>query len=287
MLRAAQIFDFFSGETLRLAGEKLPSTRPGIDVELTREPVGVVGIITPWNFPIAIPAWKIAPALCLRQLRRLQAGRPGAGLGLGAVGHHHPRGRAGRRVQSRHGPRFCRRRRHPQQPRHRRHHLHRLGRHWQESRCGLRRAYAQIPARDGRQEPARRARRRGPQRRGRRRRQWRVLLDRPALHGFVAHRRHGGHSRQLRRGSRRAPERPRRRRCAQGRHAYRPGRRPEPARPGQFLHRHRQVRRREARFRRRASVARKTRLLPAAGAVHRDPGRCASTARRFSGRSPA
>jgi aldehyde dehydrogenase (NAD+) len=63
VLRAAQIFDFFSGETLRLSGEKLPSTRPGIDVELTREPVGVVGIITPWNFPIAIPAWKIAPAL--------------------------------------------------------------------------------------------------------------------------------------------------------------------------------------------------------------------------------
>ncbi|WP_378942287.1 aldehyde dehydrogenase family protein [Mesorhizobium sp. ANAO-SY3R2] len=61
--RAAQIFDFFSGEVLRLAGEKLASTRPGIEVEITREPVGVVGIITPWNFPIAIPAWKIAPAL--------------------------------------------------------------------------------------------------------------------------------------------------------------------------------------------------------------------------------
>ncbi|MFX5476640.1 aldehyde dehydrogenase family protein, partial [Acinetobacter baumannii] len=51
------------GECLRLAGETLPSVRPGIGVEITREPVGVVGLITPWNFPIAIPAWKIAPAL--------------------------------------------------------------------------------------------------------------------------------------------------------------------------------------------------------------------------------
>ncbi|WP_454859241.1 aldehyde dehydrogenase family protein [Rhizobium binxianense] len=63
-VRAGQIFDFFAGETLRLAGEVLPSVRPNIGVEITREPVGVVGIITPWNFPIAIPAWKIAPALC-------------------------------------------------------------------------------------------------------------------------------------------------------------------------------------------------------------------------------
>ncbi|MBJ3783599.1 aldehyde dehydrogenase family protein [Devosia sediminis] len=61
--RAAQIFDFFAGEVLRLSGEVLPSVRPGVGVEITREPIGVVGIITPWNFPIAIPAWKIAPAL--------------------------------------------------------------------------------------------------------------------------------------------------------------------------------------------------------------------------------
>lgn len=63
-VRAAQVFDFFAGEALRLAGQVLPSVRPGVGVEITREPVGVVGIITPWNFPIAIPAWKIAPALC-------------------------------------------------------------------------------------------------------------------------------------------------------------------------------------------------------------------------------
>lgn len=63
-VRAAQIFDFFAGEALRLTGESVPSVRPGIGVEMTREAVGVVGIITPWNFPIAIPAWKMAPALC-------------------------------------------------------------------------------------------------------------------------------------------------------------------------------------------------------------------------------
>jgi len=61
--RAGYLFKFFAGEVLRQAGEVLPSVRPGIKVEITREPVGVVGIITPWNFPIAIPAWKIAPAL--------------------------------------------------------------------------------------------------------------------------------------------------------------------------------------------------------------------------------
>ena len=62
--RAGQIFAFFAGEALRLVGETVPSVRPGIEVDITREPVGVVGLITPWNFPIAIPAWKIAPAIC-------------------------------------------------------------------------------------------------------------------------------------------------------------------------------------------------------------------------------
>ncbi|MBY5755926.1 aldehyde dehydrogenase family protein [Rhizobium leguminosarum] len=64
VIRASQIFEFFAGEALRLTGEVLPSVRPNIGVEITREALGVIGIITPWNFPIAIPAWKIAPALC-------------------------------------------------------------------------------------------------------------------------------------------------------------------------------------------------------------------------------
>ncbi len=63
-VRAAQIFLFFAAESLRLTGDKVASVRPGVEVDITREPAGVVGIITPWNFPIAIPAWKIAPALC-------------------------------------------------------------------------------------------------------------------------------------------------------------------------------------------------------------------------------
>jgi len=61
--RAGLIFKFFAGEAVRLAGERVDSVRPGIDVEVTREPLGVVAAITPWNFPLAIPAWKIAPAL--------------------------------------------------------------------------------------------------------------------------------------------------------------------------------------------------------------------------------
>jgi aldehyde dehydrogenase (NAD+) len=61
--RAGNIFKFFAGEVLRRGGELVPSVRPGIDVEITREPVGVVGVIAPWNFPSAIPAWKVAPAL--------------------------------------------------------------------------------------------------------------------------------------------------------------------------------------------------------------------------------
>jgi aldehyde dehydrogenase (NAD+) len=61
--RAGAIFKFFAGEAVRGAGEKVDSVRPGIEVEVTREPLGVIAAITPWNFPLAIPAWKIAPAL--------------------------------------------------------------------------------------------------------------------------------------------------------------------------------------------------------------------------------
>ncbi|WP_428031620.1 aldehyde dehydrogenase family protein [Ancylobacter sp.] len=61
--RAADIFRFYAGEVVRMAGERFASLRVGVSVEVLHEPVGIVGLITPWNFPILIPAWKIAPAL--------------------------------------------------------------------------------------------------------------------------------------------------------------------------------------------------------------------------------
>ena len=61
--RSGQFFHYYAAEVLRQMGEVTDSVRPGIEVEARREPVGVVGVITPWNFPIATGAWKIAPAL--------------------------------------------------------------------------------------------------------------------------------------------------------------------------------------------------------------------------------
>lgn len=61
--RAAQLLKFYAQEALRIEGLSMASIRPGVRVEVRHEPVGVVGLITPWNFPIAIPTWKLAPAL--------------------------------------------------------------------------------------------------------------------------------------------------------------------------------------------------------------------------------
>ncbi|HXX64892.1 MAG TPA: aldehyde dehydrogenase family protein [Bacteroidota bacterium] len=61
--RAGGIFKYFAGEALRSGGEHISSVRAGIEVDVLREPLGVVALITPWNFPFAIPAWKTAPAL--------------------------------------------------------------------------------------------------------------------------------------------------------------------------------------------------------------------------------
>ncbi|RZJ42276.1 MAG: aldehyde dehydrogenase family protein [Brevundimonas sp.] len=62
-VRAGRILKYFAGEALRVHGQNLASTRPGVEIQTYRQAVGVYGLITPWNFPIAIPAWKMAPAL--------------------------------------------------------------------------------------------------------------------------------------------------------------------------------------------------------------------------------
>ncbi|PHY13322.1 aldehyde dehydrogenase family protein [Caulobacter sp. B11] len=62
-VRAGRIFKYFAGEALRRHGQNLDSTRPGVEIQTYRQAVGVFALVTPWNFPIAIPAWKAAPAL--------------------------------------------------------------------------------------------------------------------------------------------------------------------------------------------------------------------------------
>ena len=61
--RAGQFFTYFAAEVLRQIGQNADSVRPGIEIDVRREPMGVVGVISPWNFPTATASWKIAPAL--------------------------------------------------------------------------------------------------------------------------------------------------------------------------------------------------------------------------------
>ncbi|SEK51063.1 aldehyde dehydrogenase (NAD+) [Roseovarius nanhaiticus] len=61
--RAGQFFTYYAAEILRQLGETADSVRPGVEIDVRREPVGTVAIISPWNFPTATASWKIAPAL--------------------------------------------------------------------------------------------------------------------------------------------------------------------------------------------------------------------------------
>jgi acyl-CoA reductase-like NAD-dependent aldehyde dehydrogenase len=63
VLYAASIFQFYSGEGRRIGGVTIPSDLPNVQIKTVKEPIGVVLVITPWNFPLSIPAWKIAPAI--------------------------------------------------------------------------------------------------------------------------------------------------------------------------------------------------------------------------------
>ena len=61
--RAGEFYQYYAAECLRQIGESAASVRPGIHIDISREALGVVGLITPWNFPVAIAAWKMGPAL--------------------------------------------------------------------------------------------------------------------------------------------------------------------------------------------------------------------------------
>jgi len=64
VFRAGQFFTYYAAECLRQLGENADSVRDGVEVDIRREPIGVVAVISPWNFPTATASWKIAPALC-------------------------------------------------------------------------------------------------------------------------------------------------------------------------------------------------------------------------------
>jgi len=89
--RAGHIFKYFAGEVLRQVGDHIASVRPGVEIDVTRGPIGVVGIITPWNFPIAIPAWKIAPALAFGNCVVFKPANlvPGCAWALAEIVHRH------------------------------------------------------------------------------------------------------------------------------------------------------------------------------------------------------
>jgi aldehyde dehydrogenase (NAD+) len=85
-LRMSQVFRFYSGEGLRPTGERFEQMLTGSVAYTVHRPLGVVGLITPWNFPAAIPAWKTAPALVYGNtvVMKLAQDAPLTGLHLAA-----------------------------------------------------------------------------------------------------------------------------------------------------------------------------------------------------------
>ncbi|MFO1459658.1 MAG: aldehyde dehydrogenase family protein [Verrucomicrobiota bacterium] len=80
--RAVDIFRFLGGQSYTLGGQTLPHDLPQNLLMTRREPLGVVALITPWNFPIAIPAWKMAPALLCGNTVVLKAASPAPSMSL-------------------------------------------------------------------------------------------------------------------------------------------------------------------------------------------------------------
>ncbi len=159
---------YMGGEGRRLFGQTTPSELPNKFQMSVRMPIGVIGVITPWNFPIAIPSWKIAPALVCREHRRLQAGdgHPGARAAIRRAPRRRRRSR--RRGQHRPRRRGSGRRAPGEASRRPRHHAHRLARHRRQGSRGRRGAAEARPSRARRQERDHRHGRRRPRPRARR-----------------------------------------------------------------------------------------------------------------------
>ena len=173
-----------AGEGRRMAGDTVPSELPDKWAMSIRQPIGVAGIITPWNFPMAIPCWKIDARAGHRQHGRVQAGERHAPL-RDAARRADGRGRlpAGRR-QPRHRRRRRGRRRDRREPGRVGHLVHRLvGDRQGRSRSTAGRAAQAAVARARRQERRRRPRRRRPRPRHGRDPVVGVRHDRAALHG--------------------------------------------------------------------------------------------------------
>ena len=267
VLRARDILRYFGGEGWRAGGDVLPANAPKAMLYSRREPLGVVAVITPWNFPIAIPAWKIAPALAygntvvfkpasatpltaLRLVECLQdAGLPAGVLNFVTGSGAHRRRRPRRR------------------PRGARPHVHRVVRRRDRRLRARGAALRARPAGDGRQEPDDRAGRRRPGPGREARRHGRLRPDRPELHGHEPRHRGGGRRRPLRRGSGGGRRGAVRRRRPGGRCPDGPGGERAAAGDRPQLHRDRQERGRRAA--RRGRPRRRRRSLRAADRLRR------------------
>ena len=173
---------YMAGEGRRQFGQTTPSEMPDKFQMSVRQPVGIAGLITPWNFPMAIPSWKMMPALVLGQHGGDQARHRHSPVGRqpreGARGGRPAEGRRehgdGQRLEgghAAHGP-----------PRRRDRLLHRLDRRGPQGLGGLRPRLQALPPRDGRQERHHGDGRRAARPRGRGRPLGRLRHHGPALH---------------------------------------------------------------------------------------------------------
>ena len=152
--RAAQILRFFAGEAFRPKGEVYEQAATGTTLYTLRRPLGVVGLITPWNFPAAIPAWKLAPALAYGNTVVLKPAQEAPLTTLHLAACLEEGGIPAGRAQRRRRPRRRRRRAARRAPGREGDLVHRLGRGRRAAAHRRDRARQARPARARRPEPA-------------------------------------------------------------------------------------------------------------------------------------